>query len=59
MSEQTYRVWVEQIRRGWVTVTAPNEETARDRAFDVVATDRWYPESDSVTPTKVEKTDGA
>ena len=53
-SEQRYRVWVEKFESGWIEVTAPDEEIARDRAQTVADAARWYPESSHSNPLTVE-----
>lgn len=53
--ERSYRVWIEKHESGWVTVRAPSEDVAQDRAQNVADCDRWYPEHSHSTPCKVEE----
>lgn len=57
MSERTYRVWIEKHESGWIIVTAPSEDIAKDRAQERALRDWRYPEHTHATPCAVERTE--
>jgi len=55
MSDHHWRVYVERFSSGWVNVTAPDEDTARDRARTKATRDYWYPKDDHALASDVER----